>query len=246
MRGSEGTCGESNVCAPTLANLANPFGLSSLIGKTLAIISDTRLGGRSDQAAIAEALLSISEEDTKSVPRKFLPDWTGKLNTRFMILTNELPRIADSSGALASRFILLTLKHSFYGREDIRLFNKLKAEQPGILQWALRGWTGYQALDKIIQPESALEAMRDLEDLGSPTAAFLRERCVQASGQSVEVSDLYAAWKSWCESIGRTHAGTMQTFGRDLRAAAPGIHLVRPRVDGERVRRYEGIGVRYR
>jgi hypothetical protein len=31
------------------------------------------------------------------------------LATRFMIMTNELPRIADASGALASRFIVLTL-----------------------------------------------------------------------------------------------------------------------------------------
>ena len=33
--------------------------------------------------------------------------WTGRLPTRFLILSNELFRLADASGALASRFILL-------------------------------------------------------------------------------------------------------------------------------------------
>jgi len=52
-----------NVCAPTLAGLATNFGLWSLIGKLVAIISDARLSGRTDQAIVTERLLSISGED---------------------------------------------------------------------------------------------------------------------------------------------------------------------------------------
>ena len=54
-----------------------------------------------------ERLLSISGEDSITVDRKYRAPWTGRLPTRFLILTNELPRFADSSGALASRFVLL-------------------------------------------------------------------------------------------------------------------------------------------
>ena len=42
----------------------------------------------------------------------------GTLPTRFLLLSNELPELADASGAMASRFIVLTLRNSFYGRED--------------------------------------------------------------------------------------------------------------------------------
>ena len=38
--------GEGNVCTPTLAGMAEPFGLASLIGKPAAIISDARISGR--------------------------------------------------------------------------------------------------------------------------------------------------------------------------------------------------------
>ncbi len=132
--------GEANVCAPTLGGLSTPFGLQPLIGRLLAIIPDARLSGRGDQAAIAERLLAISGEDAVTVDRKHLPSWTGHLPTRFLILSNELPRLADTSGALAARFVVLTMERSFYGREDTHLTKRLLTELPGIFAWALEGW----------------------------------------------------------------------------------------------------------
>ena len=110
--------GAHNCVAPTLAGLDTTFGLEPLIGKRVAIISDARLSGRADQHAITERLLSITGEDAITIGRKYKSAWTGQLQTRFLIISNELFRLADASGALASRFILLMLTESFYGRED--------------------------------------------------------------------------------------------------------------------------------
>jgi len=55
--------GERNSAAPTLASLGTNFGLQPLLGKTLAVIGDARLGGRADLPQITERLLSISGED---------------------------------------------------------------------------------------------------------------------------------------------------------------------------------------
>jgi len=74
------------------------------------------------------------------VDRKHQEPVTGKLLTRLMILTNELPRLGDASGALSGRMIVLRMSESFYGREDIALTDKLLAERPGILLWAIEGW----------------------------------------------------------------------------------------------------------
>jgi putative DNA primase/helicase len=131
--------GQNNVASPTLASLSTNFGLAPLIGKSLAIIGDARLSAKADQAAIAERLLSISGEDNLTIDRKFKSAWTGRLRVRFMIMTNELPRLTDASGALASRFIVLTMDRSFYGREDQGLAERLIAELPGILNWSLTG-----------------------------------------------------------------------------------------------------------
>jgi putative DNA primase/helicase len=236
--------GERHVSGPTLANLSEQFGLSILVGKAVAIIADARISGRTDTAVLTERLLSISGEDTLSIPRKFLPDWTGKLTTRFLLMTNELPRIEDVSGALASRFLVLTLHESFYGREDHRLFERFLPELPGILNWALEGWDRLYARGRFVQPPSAATLVQEFEDLGSPMCAFVRERCEVGHGYDVPKDRLFQEWKTWCTGNGREHPGTVQTFGRNLRAVLPGLGERQPRVLGARVRYYEGIRVR--
>ena len=233
--------GRANVAAPTLGSLAGPFGLQSLIGKSAALISDARLSGRADQEAIAERLLSISGEDHVSVPRKFLPDYTAQIGARFVLATNELPRLHDASGALASRFVPLVLTRSWYGREDRHLSDRLMAELPGILNWAMEGYRRLSARGHFVIPDTAADAMQELQDLGSPIGAFLRDECVIEAGAEVACAHLYGRWCEWCEEHGRNHPGTEQSFGRDLRAAAPGVQGTQVRREGQRVRVYRGI-----
>lgn len=236
--------GHANVVGPTLSSMQGEFGLWPLLGKPLAIISDARLSGRSDQAVIAERLLSISGEDATCVNRKQLPQITVSLPTRVMILTNELPRLSDASGALASRFIVLRLTESFYGREDHGLTDRLLRELPGILNWAIEGWQMLATQGYLPQPASANEDVQDLNDLSSPVAAFVREMCEVGVGYRVDAGTLYQKWCEWCAHTGRTHgAGNSSTFGRDLRAAVSSINVVRPRRGNGRQRVYEGIRV---
>lgn len=233
--------GERNVCAPMLANLGEQFGRAVLVGRSVAIIADARLGGRTDAAVVAETLLSISGEDPQTVPRKFLPDWTGKLPTRFTVLTNELPRIEDSSGALASRFIVLPMQHSFIGREDHALLDRLLPELPGILNWALDGRDRLYARGRFHQPAAAAALLATFEDLGSPIGAYVRDRCVVGQGHEISAQRLYDDWKDWCRQSGREKPGTIQVFGRNLRAAFPWLGETFPRMGGGRVRHYQGI-----
>jgi hypothetical protein len=94
--------GLHNVCSPTLAGLGTNFGLWPLLGKTLAIISDARLSGRTDAAMVVERLLSISGEDAQTIDRKNLPHVNTKLPVRFVLITSELPKLSDPSGGLTA------------------------------------------------------------------------------------------------------------------------------------------------
>jgi|SRR5215469_13542269 len=240
----QGTIGAHNSVSPTLTGLGSNFGTAPLIGKRLAIISDARISGKTDTAIVAERLLAITGEDSITLDRKNRDAWTGKLDTRFLLISNELPRIGDASGALASRFIVLMLTESFFGREDHSLTMRLLAERPGILNWAIEGYERLVARGYFLQPETARDAIRDLEDLGSPIGAFVRDHCTVAPGKSVEMSLLYGRWRQWCEDQGRGMPGTLQSFGRDLRAAVPGLKSSQPRdAEGARLRVYEGIGL---
>jgi putative DNA primase/helicase len=233
--------GARNVCAPLLANMGQQFGMSVFVGRTAAIIADARISGRADTAAITEKLLSISGEDPQTIPRKFLPDWNGFLPTRFMLMTNELPKIEDASGTLPSRFIILALTESFYGRENHKLLASFMRELPGILLWALEGWDRLYQRGRFIQPQSSLELISQFEDLGSPTGAFVRDKCEIGPGYDIRQDHLFEAWKSYCAETGRDHTGTIQTFGRNLQSFVPWLKVTRPRILGVQIRYYTGI-----
>jgi putative DNA primase/helicase len=231
--------GERNVVGPTTSGLAGPFGLQPLLGKSLAVVSDARFAG-DDVAVVVERLLCVSGEDAVTVDRKFLPGVTLRLPTRFVFLTNELPRLADASGALAGRFLVLRMANSFYGREDTGLTDRLMAELPGVLLWAVEGLRRLRARGRFAQPAASADALRDMEDLASPVAAFVRERCAVGPGRRAWVDELYAGWRRWCEEDGRHGASTKQTFGRDLVAAVPGLSCRRNHGAG---RFYDGIAL---
>jgi len=161
------------------------------------------LAGAPINKAIAERLLSISGEDTITVDRKYSEAWTGRSQTRFIIMSNELPRLADASGALDGRCVVLLLTWSFYGKEDLGLTERPLGELPGILNWALIGWRRLTERGYFMQPRSALDAVQMLADLSSPIRAFLQGHREFKVGYRVTVDDLYYAWRDWCSDQGR-------------------------------------------
>lgn len=231
--------GASNTCSPTFYDLTQPFGLQPLLGKRLAVISDARLGKGADQSLALERLLSISGEDQQTVHRKNQTAWNGTLPVKFMILTNELPEIKDSSMAVVSRLVVLKLVESFYGQEDLGLTDRFTMELPGILNWSIFGLKQLQERGHFVQPKSAKGSIRQLEDLASPIAQFIEDKCKLGPKFSVPTDKLFKAWKMWSFSQG-LQPGSMSIFGQSLSSYAPSVEKKRPRKDG-RKGRYMGI-----
>ena len=155
-----------------------------------------------------------------------------------MILTNELPRIADSSGALASRFHRPDAHKSFYGREDHDLTGRLLGELPGILNWSIEGWERLRDRGRFQQPASSAEAIQELEDLGSPIGAFIRERCTVAPGRSVQAQTSVRRVVALVRSAGPRPCRDRS----DVRARSPGRGA---RIEGHAVKKRRlGKGLR--
>jgi putative DNA primase/helicase len=236
-----GLIGAQNVANPSLAGLGSLFGASSLIGRPLAVVADARQSNRSDWALALERLLNISGEDSMTIPRKNKPDWTGRLPTRLMLISNELPRFPDHSGALAARFLLFRFTESFLGKEDKTLDARLQAELPSILLWAIEGWKRFRNRGGFLQPSSGQALIDQMRDLSSPVGAFVRERCEVGAGFMIPRKDLFSAWKDWCVDRNREE-GSEETFGRNLVAVIPWLGMTQPRDEqGKRFRAYEGI-----
>lgn len=255
LRVLESLVGYSNRVSPSLASIGTQFGLQPLIGKRLAMISDARLSGRADQQPIVENMLRISGEDALSIDRKNISAWTGKLPTRFVLASNELPAFSDASAALANRFIIFKFTQSFLGREDMSLTGKLLQELPSIVLWALDGLERLQERGHLIRPASADDLSEDMIEQTSPIRSFVSDRCLVGSSYNCDRDELYKEWKEWCVDQGRDHPGTKVHFGKQLGAAFPEIKRSQPRVSGTgknddypvpraRLNLYEGIRIR--
>ena len=235
--------GALNVCNPTLSGLGTQFGQAILIGKLAAIITDARLSGRTDIAQVVETLLSISGEDSKTIQRKHLADWNGKLAAKFTIISNETPRLADSSGALAGRMVMFRLTRSFYGMENTTLYDELLPELPGILLWAIEGWKRLNERGHFIQPESARPLVEEMEELSSPIGRFIKDHCEVAPGLTVDCKRLFTAWQDHCKEINRDAVGDEPSFGRNLRTVIPNLATKQERNPGTNTKPRVYVGI---
>lgn len=234
--------GSASVAAPTLSSITERFGLSSLIGKPLAVIGDAREVPR----AAAEVLLGISGEDERDVDIKNRPVWTGKLPTRITILSNQMPMFGDASGAIAGRFLVLRFTKSFLGREDLDLDRKLAAELPGILNWCLAGLSRLGTQGRFTEPEDSPDAIVRMGDLASPVKAFIREHCETGGLFSEPSENVWDMWKIWCANNGR-QPGLKQMLSRDLDAALDVFRVTHPRGEtGKQVTTWVGLRLRAR
>ncbi len=98
--------------------------------------------------------------------------------------------------------------------QDRSLPDKLRAELPGILAWAVEGCLEWQkhGLGEPEEVRQATEGYRAEEDV---LASFLEERCLVDAHASVKFKDLYAAYQEWCSESGE-HPETKKRFGKRL------------------------------
>lgn len=107
-------------------------------------------------------------------------------------------KLGDDSAAIASCFITLITRQSFYGREDPRLFeDKLLPELLGIFHWALEGLKRLRERGHFIETEASEDARNRLSNLGSLTRAFIAEQCELGPDQQVLKDVLFDAWRDY-------------------------------------------------
>ena len=230
------------VCGPTLDSMGTNFGMSAFIGKQLAIVGDMRLGSKCDKDLLAENILKLTGRGLFTIDRKHKEHWTGPLPCKLLLISNEMPKIKDTSGALASRLIVFLTRISFYGHEDPNLFrDKIKPELPGILNWSLEGLHRVRARGSLAETSSSMQAREDLAREGSPVLAFVHECLTLDPSASVSKDILYSAYVDYAEHNGLPIT-SKDWFFRDLNTATAG------KIKDQRVRKggnvHNVIGVR--
>ncbi len=232
---------EGSVVGPMLSSLTTNFGLQPLIGAQLAVVDDVRIGKSTDRAVVAERLLTISGGGLMTIDRKNRDAWIGVLTIKFLLISNQLPQFKDDAGAVASRFVALETRHSFYGREDPDLAGRLLGERCGILRWALAGAQRLLGRGRFPETAASREMGHRLRISGSNVQAFIEDRCIFDPAATVPKKVLYDAYAGWCEANGQKKPAHPQ-FSEYLFEASRGqVSAARPTENGKRVWHYRGI-----
>lgn len=234
--------GDDNVCSPRLTTLGEPFGLMGLLGKRVAICPDAHVGHGDNALGVLEILKGISGEDAIEVMRKHLPPITVRLNVRFALAVNELPRFGDGANALLSRLLIVPFRQTFEGREDRHLESRLLTELPGILNWALEGLRDLRAHGSFVIPAASDEVREDFGRMSSPVEAFLVDACVEGPSENVTRDELYCAYRSWCSDVGHAPM-SREVFGGRLKLVKPRLETRNARYGPGRKRMYAGLGL---
>ena len=235
--------GHENVASLSLEDLGGQFGLHPLVGKLAAIVDEAQLGRFGSQSQVLRTLKTITGGASQTINRKNVDSLSNvRLNARFTLTMNELPRLPDASAALVSRFLVIPYLNSYVGKEDTRLLDRLLAEVSGITTWALHGLQQLNANGGFVQPSVGQSALDDFEELSSPTKVFVRECCVVGDGKTMSLAEAEVAWKTWCQANSH-EVGKLHDLGRKLRAVVPRVKTSREQTLGVVMRSYCGIGL---
>ena len=240
--------GTGNVGALKYSSFFDQFGLQQVPGKPLAIVSDMRQSyDPKTMQQVVEQILTLTGGDSVQIDRKHISQYNGYLPTRFMIMSNEMPRFNDPAGAISRRLLVLPFTRSFAGREDTGLTQRLLGELPGILNWALAA-RGRMTSTGFTCGQRSLAMAQEISDKMSPYAAFIRD-CCDLGDQLEEGSEfLFQRFAVYCDERDLHAGNSSRGFLDKLHAVNAGIQRdgagwVRDR-DGQRVKGFTGIRFR--
>jgi putative DNA primase/helicase len=209
---------------------------------------------RNDLAALAGARLVIASEagQEASFDEAVIKQCTGNdvISCRFLygeffeytpqfkiwLATNYKPTIRGNDDAIWRRIRLIPFNQQFKGgKRDSALTEKLKAELPGILAWAVRGCLSWLR-DGLGRPHTVVTATIEYREESDLVGRFLSERCVSEKGQSVSGNVLYNAYVQFCQQQGE------KSLANNLFAA----QIAKRRIEKKRTRGgfvYSGLGL---
>ncbi len=168
--------GHQYSAAVSIMGIGGRFGLGSLPGKKLAVMSEARTADLSALRALVPILLKIVGQDYIDTEDKNVKAQTELLECKILMLANRTPVLPDDTGALSQRILMMRMDKCFRGtdQEILGLDTKiLKRGVAGILKWHLTGLENLSKRKEFIEPERGIRAKRRLTEQIDPLKSFI-------------------------------------------------------------------------
>lgn len=194
--------GRENVSNLSLQDLENPFQRASLIGKAVNIATENEINPKGFNSQYFKAVIS---GDGIQVDRKHKDPVNISPTCKFIFAVNNLPYSPDRSHGLYRRIFILPFNRRFDGKEaDKYLKQKLIAELPGILNWALAGLKRLTEQNfEFTQSAVIAEASNRYKQEQNPMLNFMEEILEKTGpGDRISRTSVIDAYQIWCRRNG--------------------------------------------
>lgn len=167
--------------------------------------------------------------------------FTYKPQFKVWLAMNHRPIVRGRDRGIWRRIRLIPFTQSFEQHPDQRLFGKLVAELPGILNWALEGLMDWQrqGLGTCAAIDAATDTYRrEMDDVGQ----WIEEEIIDDPQGVLVAVDGYADYHLWSRNRGDRFPKTMHAWGRVM--GERGYQSARQLVNGRKVTVYRSVRVR--
>ena len=219
LRALDGIMGEYAATAPmdsfsSSKGDKHPTDLAGLMGARLVTATETQAGRSWDEQRV-KALTGGDKIRARFMRQDFV-----EFQPRFKLVIsgNHEPQIENVDEAMRRRIHIIPFTFKPAVR-DLELDEKLEAEWPQILRWAIEGallWKqeGLEPPDVVLAQTQAYFAEEDLP------RQWIEACCELAEGPSTEIfmgrAEAFASWKVWCMEQGE-EPGKLRDFSKRLR-----------------------------
>lgn len=212
-----------------------PNDIAKLVGKRFVTASES--GETRLNTARVKSITGRDPIDARFMRQEW---FTFQPVSKFWLATNRKPQVDDVSEGFWSRIHLIPFERQFTGAaNDKTLKDRLLAEAPGILAWAVRGAIAWQAEGGLNPPAAVRAATQAYRDESNPLAEFLEACCVIQDSATVQAGVLFAEYERWCNrrDLPEWKRMKLRSFGEWIRERFKAE-------DRRRVTFYRGVGLK--
>jgi len=206
--------GHSSCCAISVEAMDDPRKLAPIKGRALNILGELPARALIEDGGFKSL---ISTGDPVQIDEKFKCAELIIPTAKHVFACNSLPRIDDRTTATYNRILVIRFPNTLpEERWDRNLIDKLTAELPQILRWALMGARRLVECAGVFQTVNESRTLLDeLKLENNPVDQFMRECTERSDGEFVTVAELRKSYKGWSGDGRMSPVG----FGRLLSSA---------------------------
>ncbi|SHN86934.1 phage/plasmid primase, P4 family [Bradyrhizobium erythrophlei] len=191
-------------------NDRHPTELAKLRGSRLVVAQETQQGRSWDEAKI-KAITGGDKQTARFMRQDFFDFYP---TFKLFIAGNHKPRLQNVDEAMRRRLLLVPFTVQIPPVErDPKLTDKLRAEWPAILRWAIDGCLEWQRIG-LAPPAMVTDATDEYFDSEDSFGQWLEDKCDSDPGNGHKwdrISDLFADWSAYAVA-GGDKAGSTKAF----------------------------------